>query len=83
MNMPMMGCPDGCKCEGCKAERLEMAAPDLLAELKSLTRAYVRLLEIGRDRIVSLGGTCDPVDRMEEGDPDLRSAKAAIAKAEI
>jgi hypothetical protein len=62
--------------------RLIAAAPDLLAELKSLRLAYVNLLEIGRDRILGLGGTCDPVDVMEAGDPALKSASAAIARAE-
>lgn len=62
--------------------RLIAAAPELLAELKRLRLAYVNLLEIGRDRIVALGGQCDPIDVMEAGDPALRSAAAAIAKAE-
>lgn len=56
-------------------------APDLLAELKALSRAYVSLMEAGRDRIVMLGGDCDPMDKMEGDDPALRSARAAIAKA--
>ena len=62
--------------------RLIVSAPELLAELKSLRLAYVNLLEIGRDRILGLGGTCDPVDVMEAGDPALKSASAIIAKAE-
>lgn len=57
------------------------AAPELLEELKNLHRNYVNLLEAGRDRIVALGGDCDPVDRMEQDDPHLRAAKAVIAKA--
>lgn len=57
------------------------AAVRLLAELKNLSRAYVSLMEAGRDRIIMLGGDCDSVDRMEEGDPSLRSARAVIAKA--
>lgn len=57
------------------------AAPELLDELKALRRAYVNLLESGRDRIIDLGGTCDPVDVMERNDPALRSSFAAIAKA--
>ncbi|WP_054908777.1 hypothetical protein [Pseudomonas sp. NBRC 111135] len=61
--------------------KLIAAAPELLAELKNLHRAYVNLLEAGRDRIVALGGDCYPVDRMEQDDPHLRAAKAAIAKA--
>jgi hypothetical protein len=47
--------------------------------LKDLMSAYVRLLESGRDRIVTLGGTCDLVEVMEAGDPDLRAARAALA----
>lgn len=57
------------------------AAPDLLEELKKMCRAYVNLLEGGRDRIVQLGGDCDPVDVMESASPNLREARAAIAKA--
>jgi len=62
--------------------RLIAAAPDLLEALKRLARAYVSTMESGRDRIVALGGDCDPVDVMERGDPYLRIAKEAIAKAE-
>jgi len=57
------------------------AHADLLAELQRMSRAYVSLMEAGRDRIVMLGGDCDPVDKMEGDDPNLRSARAAIAKA--
>ena len=56
------------------------AGPDALIELRHLYRAYVSLLEIGRDRIIGLGGTCDPVDVMEAGDPALRRARAAIER---
>jgi hypothetical protein len=62
--------------------RLIAAAPDLLEALKRLAHAYVSTMESGRDRIVALGGDCDPVDVMERGDPYLRIAKEAIAKAE-
>lgn len=48
--------------------------------LQDLIRAYVRALENGRDRIVMLGGQCDPVDVMERDDPSLRQAKAALAQ---
>lgn len=54
-------------------------AIDLEQALRSLYRAYVRLLESGRDRIVSLGGSCDPVDVMEAGDIDLRKVRDVLA----
>lgn len=46
--------------------------------LKRIYAAYVNLLESGRDRIIFLGGSCDPVDRMEEGDPVLRKVRAFL-----
>ncbi|WP_312681313.1 hypothetical protein [Stenotrophomonas chelatiphaga] len=49
-----------------------------LADYEALYRAYVRLLESGRDRILDLGGTCDPVDVMEARDIDLRAARDLI-----
>ena len=49
-----------------------------LADFKALYRAYVRLLESGRDRIRDLGGTCDPVDVMEANDVDLQAARRVI-----
>jgi len=45
---------------------------------KKLIRAYVNLLETGRDRIISHGGTCDSVEQMEASDPALREAREAI-----
>lgn len=59
-----------------------ISSKDLLRALKDLAHHYVILIENGRDRIVSLGGQCDPVDVMERGDPYLRQAREAIAKAE-
>lgn len=53
----------------------------LRAALINLIRGYVNLLEIGRDRIVELGGQCDPVDQMEASDPYLLDARAALAQA--
>lgn len=55
---------------------------DLLTALKGLYRAYVVLLENGRDRIVSLGGQCDIVTVMEDNDPVLIRVRAVIAQAE-
>ncbi|MBH1830962.1 hypothetical protein I5W42_05725 [Stenotrophomonas maltophilia] len=49
-----------------------------LADFKALYRAYVRLLESGRDRILDLGGTCDPVDVMEANDVDLQAARRVL-----
>jgi hypothetical protein len=45
---------------------------------KKLIRAYINLLETGRDRIISHGGTCDSVEQMEASDPALREAREAI-----
>jgi hypothetical protein len=61
--------------------RLIAAAPELLANLTNLQRAYVNLLETGRDKIIALGGECDPVDVMERNDPYLKDSRAAIKKA--
>lgn len=47
--------------------------------LIELCKAYVRLLESGRDRIMDFGGTCDGVDIMEASDPALRAARASLA----
>lgn len=48
--------------------------------LQGLVRAYVNTLESGRDRIIELGGDCDPVDVMERADPFLRAAREALAQ---
>ena len=57
------------------------SGPDVkLAEaMQSLYQGYVRTLEACRDKILDLGGDCDPVDRMEAADPELRKARAALA----
>jgi len=46
--------------------------------MRRLYRGYVNTIESGRDRIVSLGGTCDPVDAMERGDPVLMATRALL-----
>lgn len=50
--------------------------------LRNLIRGYVNTLENGRDRIMFLGGECDPVDVMERNDIHLRAARAALAQRE-
>lgn len=64
---------------------LANSAPNaaLVEALQSLYRGYVQVLELGRDRILSLGGDCDPVDRMEASDPELKKARAALAAAGV
>lgn len=58
-----------------------LAERDVLREaLADLVQGYVNTLESGRDRIVELGGQCDPVDVMEAADPYLRAARAALAQ---
>lgn len=47
--------------------------------LNKMNRAYVNLMENGRDRIVMLGGDCDPVDVMERDDPYLRELRESLA----
>jgi len=49
-----------------------------LGDFKALYRAYVRLLESGPDRIIDLGGSCDPVDVMEANDVDLQAARRVL-----
>lgn len=58
---------------------LEKQRDELLAELEKMNRAYVNLMENGRDRIIMLGGDCDPVDVMERSDPNLKESRAVIA----
>lgn len=63
-------------------ERLERDAEgviDLEQGLRDLHDAYVRLLESGRDRIMSLGGYCDPVGVMEQNDTDLLKVRELLA----
>ena len=50
--------------------------------LAHLVQGYVNTLESGRDRIVELGGQCDPLDVMEAADPYLRAARAALTPQE-
>lgn len=60
------------------ASEVDARIAELKKGLKDLIRAYVNTMENGRDRIVYLGGQCDPVDVMERGDPYLREAKKLL-----
>ena len=53
---------------------------ELVEAFGKLYKKYVNLLESGRDRILDLGGSCDPVDVMEMSDPELRDARTALSK---
>ena len=50
--------------------------------LNKMNRAYVTLIENARDRIITLGGDCDPVDVMERADPNLLESREALAATE-
>lgn len=66
-------------------QQLLRSAPALIAcaeQLKKMDVAYMRLLENGRDRILLLGGKCDPLDVMERNDVDLREAREALRRLE-
>ena len=52
---------------------------DTRQALAALIRAYVRLMETGRDRIFAAGGQCDSLEDMERSDPFLRDARAALS----
>jgi len=55
-----------------------IADQQAVAMLMRLYRAYVNTLETGRDRIVTLGGTCDPVEVMERSDPALIAVRSFL-----
>lgn len=59
-------------------EHLDRRNNALRQSLGSMIHAYVRLLECGRDRILDLGGQCDPLDVLEANDPWLRDARATL-----
>ena len=48
--------------------------------LKQMVKAYIRLLEAGRDVILQHGGQCDSVEKMEASDPNLRDARKALGE---
>ena len=59
---------------------LKRQRDELTASLEKLYRGYVHVLEAGRDRIMDLGGDCDPLDVMEDGDHLLRDMRGIISK---
>lgn len=63
-------------CKQIEDQKAEIAR--LRQATKDLMRAYVNLMETGRDRIIESGGQCDPVDVMERRDPYLRQARDAM-----
>jgi hypothetical protein len=67
-----------CAAAEVECERLKEEVERLRAEIGYLDKAYVNLLEAGRDKIIDLGGDCDPVEVMEKADPALRRARAAL-----
>jgi hypothetical protein len=63
-----------------RRRKAEARADDLLGAMMRLRRAYVAQMASGHERIKALGGECDPVDRMEQGDPELRAADTIIGE---
>ena len=61
--------------------KITQQCDELLAALKEMQTAYVRLLECGKDRIESLGGQCDSLDFMVSHDGSLSMVEKVIAKA--
>lgn len=62
------------------ARKLKANLAEALDEIRLFERAYINLLKDGRDRIIMLGGDCDSVKRMEEGDPALRRAREFLSR---
>lgn len=61
-----------------------LEARELIKEMREVIqdskRFHVNTLENGRDRIVSLGGSCDSVEDMERGDRLVRNANAILER---
>ncbi|KGP01106.1 hypothetical protein JT27_15010 [Alcaligenes faecalis] len=72
--------PDNLKYPKSTLAQQPVSGAGLREALRHLIRGYVNLMENGRDRILFLGGQCDPVDVMEASDPWLKSARAALAQ---
>ncbi|MGL5330764.1 MAG: hypothetical protein ACRDD7_15960 [Peptostreptococcaceae bacterium] len=53
---------------------------ELLSELEALSKAYVNLLSVGKDRIEELGGQCDEVLYMAAHDSALVRACSITGK---
>ena len=64
-------------CQGCAKRAIEKK-DRLMEDLADLVKAYERLLETGRDRIIENGGECDSVEDMIRCSPQLRFAKAEL-----
>lgn len=60
-------------------DRLRSSNEALMKVIRRLMNGYVSTMEAGRDRIISLGGSCDPVEVMEASDPHLAEARAALS----
>jgi hypothetical protein len=63
-----------------RVQKAEREVDELREALRRLYRGYVVTLENGRDRIITLGGDCDPVDRMEREDPLLHDMRALLSR---
>lgn len=63
-------------------DELVAMSKELLAEIKMIAKAYVNLLESGKDRIESLGGDCDDVAYMAAHDASLVHTCSVIGKYE-
>lgn len=61
--------------------RLRDLRGKLVGALERLIKAYQHTLRLGYERITELGGSCDAPEVMEDGDPELRSATAALRLA--
>lgn len=59
----------------------EQRNTELLVLLRSASIDYSSCLEAGYDRITSLGGDCDSVEKMLADNPNYARYKSALAKA--